>query len=118
LALCNLMVALAWNRRYAYQAIGALGVVELTAPGRAGFVDDGLRRLNVGPSARRYFAVHATVDVKHSAAWNREVLRPLVAENPRVPFAIAEGALMRLRAGARCFAAYRRCSCSPRPPDA
>ena len=35
LALGNMMIGLAANRYYAYQAIGALGVIELTAPGRA-----------------------------------------------------------------------------------
>jgi hypothetical protein len=57
---------------------------------------------------RRYYAVHATLDVKHSEAWNREVLRPLVEADPRVARPIAEGALMRLNAGARCFERYRR----------
>ena len=33
-ALANLMAALASTRRYAYQSIGALGAVEMTAPGR------------------------------------------------------------------------------------
>jgi hypothetical protein len=108
LALGNLMVALAWNRRMAFQSVGALGVIELTAPGRAALVDAGLRRLAVPAAARRYFALHATLDVRHSLAWNQEVIRPLVAADPRAAGAIAEGALMRLRAGARCFATYRR----------
>lgn len=108
LALGNLMVALATNRRYAYQSIGALGVIELTAPGRAACVNRGLKRLGFGGQARRYFALHATLDVKHSEAWNREVLRPLVAENPAVATALAEGALLRLTAGARCFERYRQ----------
>lgn len=108
LALGNLMVALAVNRRYAYHSIGALGVIELTAPGRAEYVNAGLKRLGVDGAARRYFALHATLDVKHSEAWNREVLRPLVAEKREVAVAIAEGALMRLTAGARCFERYRR----------
>jgi pyrroloquinoline quinone (PQQ) biosynthesis protein C len=108
LALGNLLVALAVNRRYAYQSIGALGAIELTAPGRAVKVNAGLKRLGVGGAARRYFALHATLDVKHSAAWNREVLRPLVACDPRLARPIAEGALMRLAAGARCFDRYRR----------
>ena len=34
-------------------------------------------------------------DVKHSFAWNAEAIHPLVAENPKVALAIAEGALMR-----------------------
>jgi len=46
LALGNLMVALAHNRRYAFHSIGALGVIEMTAPTRAGHVDRALRRLN------------------------------------------------------------------------
>jgi hypothetical protein len=108
LALANLMIALACNRHYAYQAIGALGIIELTAPGRAEQVNAGLKRLGVGGEARRYFAVHATLDVKHSVAWNREVIAPVIAHEPRAATAIAEGALMRLNAGARCFRRYRR----------
>lgn len=107
LALGNLMTALAMNRRYTYHSVGALGVIELTAPGRAAHVNAGLKRLGVGGEARRYFALHATLDVKHSIAWNREVLRPLVAENPETARAMAEGALMRLDAGRRCFERYR-----------
>jgi hypothetical protein len=102
------MVALAAHRRYAYASIGALGVIELTAPGRAAKVNAGLKRLGIAGEARRYFALHATLDVKHSAAWNREVLGPLVAADPRVARPIAEGALMRLNAGAKCFERYRR----------
>jgi hypothetical protein len=47
------------------------------------------------------------LDVKHSEAWNREALRPLVEEDPRRATAIAEGALIRLRCGERCFERYR-----------
>ena len=108
LALANLLVALALDRRYAYHSVGALGAIELTAPVRVAQVDQGLARLGVGKAARRYFTLHATLDVQHSAAWNREVLAPLVASEPGAARAIAEGALMRLRAGARCFERYRR----------
>lgn len=107
LALGNLMLALATNRHYTYQSIGALGAIELTAPGRAEHVNAGLKRLGVDGEARRYFALHATLDVRHSIAWNREVLRPLVAADRARARLIAEGALLRLRAGARCFERYR-----------
>lgn len=106
LALGNLLVAFATNRRYAYHAIGALGVVELTAPWRADLVAQGLKRLGVGRE-RKYFALHATLDIAHSEAWNAEVLTPLVRERPDCAQYIAEGALMRLEAGRRCFEAYR-----------
>jgi len=107
LCLANLLSALAWNRRYAYQSLGALGAIELTAPGRAKFVNAGLRRLGCPPETRKYFALHATLDVKHAASWNREVLRPMVAAEPRCARVFAEGALLRLHAGADCFSAYR-----------
>jgi hypothetical protein len=106
LALGNILVAFAATRRYAYHAVGALGAVELTAPWRAGLVADGLKRLGVGKE-RKYFALHATLDVQHSEAWNAEVLRPLVEADPGCARSIAEGALMRLEAGRRCFEAYR-----------
>jgi len=107
LALSNLLLGLAANRRYAWHAVGALGAVELTAPDRAERVDRGLKRLGLGGKERLYFALHATLDREHSAAWNAEVLAPLVEEDPsRAPF-LAEGALLRLRAGARCYRRYR-----------
>jgi hypothetical protein len=107
LALANAMTAMATNRRYAWHSIGALGVVELTAPGRSADVAAGLRRIGLSERERRYFDLHAKLDIKHSADWNREALRPLVAEDPRRAVAIAEGALIRLRCGARCFDRYR-----------
>jgi hypothetical protein len=108
LALANAMVGLAANRRYAYQAIGALGVVELTAPGRSAMVNEGLKRCGLPAHARQYFALHATLDVKHSEAWNREIFVSLVDARPEVAPLIAEGALVRLEAGRRCFARYRK----------
>ena len=107
LALANTMTALATTRRYAYQSIGALGAVELTAPTRVGYVAEGMKRLGCPPSVRKYYHLHAVLDLKHSEAWNEEALKPLVAERPEAARAIAEGALMRLECGRRCFEAYR-----------
>lgn len=59
LALANVMLALATNRAFAYHAIGALGVIEMTAPARVGLINEGLMRLGVPANARRYFQVHA-----------------------------------------------------------
>jgi hypothetical protein len=107
LALANLMSAMAANRAYTYHSVGALGVVELTAPGRAELVNAGLKRIGIPPATRQYFALHATLDIKHSEAWNREVLTSLIAADPELALPLAEGALMRLAAGARCFGRYR-----------
>jgi hypothetical protein len=107
LALGNMMTALATCRAYAFHSIGALGVIEMTAPARAAFVTQGLNRLGVPKKVSHYFALHAVLDVKHSAAWNAEVLHPLVADDPRRAKAIAEGAMLRLWCGEACFRRYR-----------
>jgi len=107
LALANAMTAMATHRDYAWHSIGALGVIELTAPTRAAHVAKGLRRIGLSNRERRYFDLHAVLDVKHSADWNREVIHPLVAADPSRARAIAEGALIRLRCGERCFDIYR-----------
>lgn len=108
LALANAMTAMATRRDYAWHALGALGVIELTAPDRSLAVAGGLKRLGVTAKARTYFDLHATLDVKHSIAWNAEAIAPAVAEDPRRARAIAEGALIRLTCGARCFERYRQ----------
>jgi pyrroloquinoline quinone (PQQ) biosynthesis protein C len=108
LALANAMTAMATRRDYAWHALGALGVIELTAPARSAAVAAGLKRLGVKAKDRLYFDLHAALDVKHSAAWNAEVIAPAVAEDRRRAAAIAEGALIRLECGARCFDRYCR----------
>ena len=108
LALANTMAGLASNRRYAYHSIGALGVIEMTAPGRAAAVAAGLKRLGVPAGHRHYFDLHSILDVKHSLSWNAEVILPLVEDMPEAAHAIGEGALMRLECGRRCFERYRR----------
>lgn len=107
LALANTMTALATTRRYTYQSVGALGVVELTAPTRVASIADGLKRLDCPPIARKYFQLHANLDVEHSRAWNAEALAPLVEEDGRRARPLAEGAMMRLICGEQCFEAYR-----------
>lgn len=107
LMLANLMAGLALNRRYAFHSIGALGVIELTAPGRAACVDAAMKRLGVPAAVRRYFSLHAVLDVRHSQTWNAEVISPLIERRPDIARAIAEGALMRLTCGAACFDRYR-----------
>jgi hypothetical protein len=107
LALANAMTAMATTRRYAWHSVGALGVIELTAPGRSAHVAAGLRRIGLSDRERRYFDLHAVLDIKHSRQWNAEILLPAVTEDPSRATAIAEGALMRLDCGLRCFERYR-----------
>jgi hypothetical protein len=107
LSLANAMTAMATCRRYAWHSVGALGAIEMTAPGRSAATAAGLRRLGFSGKERHYFDLHAVLDVKHSEAWNREAVCPMIAEDPRRARAMAEGALIRLACGARCFERYR-----------
>lgn len=108
LALANTMLGLATTRRYTYHSLGALGAIELTAPGRAAQVSLAMQRLDFPRRARRYFDLHATLDVEHSREWISEIIRPLVSLNPHCAQFLAEGALMRLRCGQLCFDRYSR----------
>lgn len=106
LALANTMLGFATTRRYTYQSLGALGAIELTAPGRVEKVSAGMRRLGLDGAMRAYFDLHAALDKAHARAWIQEVIHPLVDADPGCARSLAEGALMRLRCGERCFARY------------
>ncbi|MCX5661773.1 MAG: iron-containing redox enzyme family protein [Planctomycetota bacterium] len=107
LALANTMVGLAVHRQYAYHSVGALGVIELTAPTRATFVAEAIERVGLGRAASHYFRLHAAVDIGHAREWIKEILAPLVEGDPALAVPIAEGALLRLNAGALTFDKYR-----------
>ena len=72
LALANTMAGLASNRRYAYHSVGALGVIEMTAPARAAAVAAGLKRLGVPTGDRHYFDLHSILDVKFPSPGTRK----------------------------------------------
>ena len=103
LALNNAMLAMALNRRYCYQSLGALGVIELTAPSRVKKIAAGMQRLGFASSTRAYFNLHGALDVAHARAWLAEVITPLVQDEPASAIYLAEGALLRLLCGERCF---------------
>jgi pyrroloquinoline quinone (PQQ) biosynthesis protein C len=110
LALANAMTAMATNRDYAWHSVGALGAIELTAPARSAATSRAMRRLGFDAKLRRYFDLHAVLDIKHSEEWNKEAIRPLVedpVDGPARATAMAEGALMRLKCGERCFTRYK-----------
>jgi hypothetical protein len=103
LAVDNLMVALATSRHYAYQSLGALGVVEAAALRRAQGIESALQRLGTFRFER---AARPAFGQRHAALWSREVLAPLVATDPSLASLIAEGALMRVQLAERRDARY------------
>jgi hypothetical protein len=78
----------------------------LTAPWRAAKVAEAMKRLDFPRKTRAYFDLHAKLDALHAREWIQEIIRPLVTKNPNCAQFIAEGALMRLQCGQRCFDRY------------
>jgi hypothetical protein len=107
LARSNLMLGLATNRRYGFQVLGALALVELNAGSTAALLNAGLKRLGYSSATRAYFGTRETMSPLRAHAWNEAVLLPYVAQDARTVAAIAEGALMRLVADARCVQRYQ-----------
>jgi hypothetical protein len=103
IAVSNLMVALAANRRYAYHAAGALAVVELTAPSQRDAIERGVVRLGL-PNGLLPFDLAAN----RRWSWCDDVLPALVVQDPSAASQIAEGALSRLAADARFFERCQR----------
>jgi hypothetical protein len=102
LALSNLAVGFALNRRYGWHAVGALGAVALTAPVRMERMRRALVRLGLGGAEDDRAGTGDETRV-----WVREVLVPRVAEDAERAPLLAEGALLWLRGAVRCSRRYR-----------
>lgn len=107
----NLMLALASNRHYAYQSIGALGVLELGMSGPNRSLSAASKRLGLSLEAVAYFASRSKLSILRAHSWLYDVVLPLVAQDARIAHAVAEGALMRLAAEAACYGRYERELC-------
>lgn len=103
LALANLAHGLAANRRYAYQSIGALGLLVSMAPTWNAAISAAAQRVAGGARL-----ADAALDVPLSTSWNATVVRPLIDGDPWIARAIAEGALLRLAAVSRCLARFHQ----------
>lgn len=103
----NLLNAMAAHRQYAFHAVGALALSALTAPSRAQAIAQGLKRLKVPSKTRQYFTLQGTREDSEARAWLDEVIAPLARQNAARAQSIAEGAVMRVIAAARCYEAYR-----------
>lgn len=97
-ALRKLVGALDTDARYVFQAAGAAAAMDVTGEARAASVRRGIQRLGIDGD---FFEPALE-------AWSGNSIREFVQAMPRCATALAEGALMRLRAGARCYARYRR----------
>ena len=93
------MLGLATNRRYGFQVLGALGLLELNAGATGALLNAGLKRLGYSPASCAYFAARETLSPRRALSWNAGVLLPYVAQDARTAAAIAD---------ARCVQRYQR----------
>jgi hypothetical protein len=103
----NVLNAMAAHRQYAFHAVGALGIAALMNETRAQAYARGLVRLKVPAKARKYFTAQAAHDDTAMSAWMSEVIVPLAQQNATRAQSIAEGAVIRVIAAARCHEAFR-----------
>jgi hypothetical protein len=85
------------NRRLTPRSLGALGLMEFSAPDRFKAMVDGCTRLGVPEDVITYQRIHIHVDDKHGSEWLHQVLTPLVARSEELLREVALGVLTRER---------------------
>ena len=91
----NLLLMYALRRRYGPRLLGALAILEHTAPYRFAKTVKGLRRVGVPESAIMYHELHIAIDAKHGTQLIERVLMPLVARSTDVMHEVCMGCLIR-----------------------
>ena len=85
------------HRHLVPRSLGALGLMEHSAPPRFAAMVAGCTRLGVPADVIEYQRIHVHVDEDHGAEWLDEVLTPLAHRSPEVAREIALGILTRER---------------------
>ncbi len=93
----NLVLMYGIHRHLAPRALGAMGLMEYTAPVRFQAMVDGCNRLGVPADVVRYQRIHVHVDADHGAEWLDNVLVPLAHQSAEARREIAMGMLTRER---------------------
>jgi hypothetical protein len=79
------------------RSLGALGLMEHSAPPRFEAMVAGCTRLGVPADVIEYQRIHVHVDEDHGAEWLEQVLTPLAAQSPAMLREICMGILTRER---------------------
>ena len=93
----NLLLMYALRRQYGPRLLGALTILEHTAPYRFSRTVRALRRLGAPETAISYHDLHVTVDANHGKQLIERVLMPMVQRGPDVLREICIGCLIRYR---------------------
>lgn len=96
----NLSLALALNRKHFAAALGYFAAMEYLVPHRfehvlAAWSRNGLRAEDI-----EYHRLHIEIDVIHARGWLDNVIKPLVADDPRKAADVTRGVFYRLNSSA------------------
>ena len=96
----NILLMYALRRRHALRLLGALTILEHSAPFRFERTVSGLRRVGAPSQVVHYHVVHISIDRKHGDDLFHRVLLPLVRKFPDTVADIALGAAIRYQIAA------------------
>ena len=92
LATTNLMSLFGLHRRWRGALVGHLALFEMTSTGPMGRYSEALRRLGLGPAARRFFDVHVVADEEHQYLATDGMVAGLLRREPDLAADVLYGA--------------------------
>jgi len=103
----NLLMMYALRRRYGTRLLGALAILEHTAPYRFQKTVKGLERVGVPEDVIYYHRMHIEVDANHGKQLFNRVLAPLVKQTPSAIREVCVGCLIRYQVAMDYYASLK-----------
>lgn len=99
----NILLMWAVRREYNMRLIGAMGLVEGSAPVRFGATTAAMERLGLPKDVIAYHKAHISIDTRHSAAWYETVLQHYAAGGEDVVRELSLGVMIRYNVALRYY---------------
>ncbi|MFG0325278.1 iron-containing redox enzyme family protein [Pseudomonas sp. zjy_15] len=99
----NILLMWAVRREYNMRLIGAIGLVEGSAPVRFGATTAAMERLCLPKDVIAYHKAHISIDTRHSAAWYETVLQHYAAGGEDVVRELSLGVMIRYNVALRYY---------------
>lgn len=99
----NILLMWAVRREFNVRLIGAMGLVEGSAPVRFGATTAAMERLNLPHEVVAYHKAHIKIDTRHSAAWFEHVLKHYADGGEDVIRELAIGVIVRYNIAIRYY---------------
>jgi len=99
----NILLMWAVRREFNMRLIGAMGLVEGSAPVRFGATTAAMERLGLPKDVIAYHKAHISIDTRHSAAWYETVLQHYSAGGEDVVRELSLGVMIRYNVALRYY---------------